>query len=183
MKTICLKVEVTRLKQKAMRTTMNIAGIYDTAQIKIGWDKFKEESPELYDYIKSFYWTLLNYFDGCRVSSTGLLTKNLKATEDVKVSRFMEILAFTENLGKNLPIVGTVFFLMDSLILSIYGCIKTMRYENRINAINKIIMDNYSLDDLNRTIAKAALEIASRKQAVNFKFVEIEDDDEIVFFI
>ena len=52
---------------------MDDSGLYDIVKIKAGWDHYEKESPEMYEYIRIFYWTLLNYFDAIRVASTGLL--------------------------------------------------------------------------------------------------------------
>ena len=80
--------------------------------------------------MKSFYWTLLNYFDGSRISSSGLLTKNIDVFEDDNVVTSMESLAFTTELGISFPLVGTVFLEMDTLFLDVYGKIISCRYEN-----------------------------------------------------
>ena len=37
---------------------MEKAGIYEIVKIQYEWDNYMNESPELYEYIKSFYWTL-----------------------------------------------------------------------------------------------------------------------------
>ena len=63
-----------------------------------------------------------------------------------------------------IPALGGLAGMINSAIQDTYGKIKSQRFQNATNAINKIIMDNYSQDQLHRTIARAALEIAERKQ-------------------
>lgn len=69
-------------KQEEMKETIKSAGIYDNNKIREGWEKYRVESPDLYDYIKTFYWTLLNYFDSYRVANTGALQTNESHTEN-----------------------------------------------------------------------------------------------------
>ena len=50
---------------------MEDSGLYVIEEIKTEWDKYQIDSPEMYEYIRIFYWTLLNYFDACRVTGAG----------------------------------------------------------------------------------------------------------------
>ena len=59
-----------------MKEIMKALGAYDMLKIKKGWDNWQSTSLDMYEYIKIFYWTLMNYFEASRVAGTGLLKKN-----------------------------------------------------------------------------------------------------------
>ena len=60
---------------------MNNTGFYDIEEIKSEWDKYKNESPKLYEYMTIFYWTLLNYFESCKE----IFGPYYDSTENVKI--------------------------------------------------------------------------------------------------
>jgi kynurenine formamidase len=78
-----VKVEETEKKQEEMKLVMQDAGVYDTVIIKAGWEKYRKDDPDLYDYTKAFYWTMLNFCDAYRVANTGALQTNVEHREDL----------------------------------------------------------------------------------------------------
>jgi hypothetical protein len=68
-----------------MKQVIQDAGLYDNIIIKAGWEKYRKDDPDLYDYIKAFYWTMLNFCDAYRVANTGALPlqTNVGHREDI----------------------------------------------------------------------------------------------------
>ena len=46
---------------------------HNNTEIKKAFDELNAQNPILYDYAKTFYWTLLKYFSAYKVLSTGLI--------------------------------------------------------------------------------------------------------------
>jgi hypothetical protein len=100
----------------------------------------------LYDYTKAFYWTLLNYFDAYRVASTGAVKVNEDHTEDTKqkigVTIVKGIASQAAKLASNLPIIGSIIGMINKAVDAVYSKVKAKRFEERMNAIVKILMTN-----------------------------------------
>jgi hypothetical protein len=60
-----------------MKQVMQDAGVYDSVIIKAAWEKYRKDDPDLYDYIRAFYWTMLNLCEAYRMASTGALQTNV----------------------------------------------------------------------------------------------------------
>ena len=91
---------------------MVYTGVIDEKKIKEGWKKYEMVSPELFVYIKTFYWTLLNYFDGCRVVSSGNVMENTSATKTKDVKSVETVVDFARKLFSFIPAVSGVVNLM-----------------------------------------------------------------------
>ena len=148
---------------------LQYGGVYDKAYIKKSFQELEEQSPKLYEYNKVFYWTMLNYFSAYKALSTDLMKGNVDKTATQKENFIVSGIKFTTKLAGNLPIFNGIVDTIDSIVDGIYGAVKDKRFEDRVNAINMIIMLNKDpkaqLDDeLNLCIAKAAVEIAKAKK-------------------
>lgn len=130
-----------------MRDTLRASGVYEQGKIK-AWmneNRHKEEGK----YAKAFYWTLLNYIDSYRAASTGILQTNVEHAEiDSKVSTGVTLakkaLEVGSSLCESLPLVGSIFKVIDGAIDYCYSEYKQKKFEDKVNSINKIIMENHT---------------------------------------
>ena len=95
-----------------MKNTMICSGLYIEKDIKEGWEKYEQESPELFEYINSFHWILLNYFDSCRVVISGNVVGDKDATKTKDVKLVETVVDFVKRLGNFIPVVSEVINLM-----------------------------------------------------------------------
>jgi hypothetical protein len=52
--------------------------LLQTAKIKDDRETYRKDNPDLYDYSKAFYWTMLNFCEAYPVASTGALQTNVE---------------------------------------------------------------------------------------------------------
>lgn len=109
----------------------------------------ENRSKEEGKYAKAFYWTLLNYIDSYRAASTGILQTNVEHAEiDSKVSTGVKLakkaLEVGSSLCESLPLVGSIFKVIDGAIDYCYSEYKQKKFEDKVNSINKIIMENHT---------------------------------------
>lgn len=92
----------------------------------------------------------MNYFDSYRAASTGILQTNVDHTlnknVDLGVKVAKKALSIGADLASNLPIIGSIFGIIDSAISAVYAEYKNKKFEDRVNSINKIIMENHTAD-------------------------------------
>lgn len=62
----------------------------------------------------------------------------------VKVAQ--KALSIGASLAESIPLVGSIFSVIDSAISAVYEKYKEKKFEDRVNSINKIIMENHSAD-------------------------------------
>lgn len=176
-KAIKYSVEELTSEIKNMKHTLKQAGVYDKAKIKEGFEVLYEESPKLHEYAKSFYWTLLNYFAAYRSISTQLVSGNTDtvttSTEKQMVSGLEKASSYLIDMAvegtKSIPLVGSLISLLDGVIGSIYDAVKEKKLQDRVGAINHIIMKNKDPnalleEDISTSLALTALDIAIRKK-------------------
>lgn len=86
------------------------------------------------------------------MASTGLFQNNTDSTTTGKENMFVQgakkLAGFVADLVKTVPVVGTVMSVMDGIIDAIYDEVKTKRFEDRTNIINKIIGGDSNIDRL-----------------------------------
>ncbi len=161
-------------EQEKIKHVMEDAGVYDKAEIKQEFDAFENENPKLYDYCKTFYWTLLNYFGAYRALSTGLIQGKLKATtkDNTIVAGIKGIAKLAGQIASSVPFVGGIVHAIDGLVD--YGKSDTLQrqLENKTNVITQLIIDA-TLDDaeLSLRVGKAAILLTKtrREQILNGK--------------
>ena len=114
-----------------------------------GWNSLVKY-PDLYDYTKAFYWTLLNLIDTYRVANTGAFAKNTKHTEvkNEKIAKSVggAILKIGAKIAESIPFAGTIFTLMEGAMDAIYSFVLDSHYDNRVKSICAIVMLNKSAD-------------------------------------
>jgi len=144
-------------------------GVYDKASITQGFAEMQKNEPKVYEYNKVFYWTLLNYFTAARVAGTDMVQGNVDSVETDKEKLVMKgMKALTQIAGK-VPFFSGITDTIDSLIDKVYGSVKERRFENKVNALNMIIINNKDSkaqreDDFNLCLAKVSLEVAKAKR-------------------
>lgn len=121
-----------------MKEIMHAVDLHEFEKIKVGWDKYKDISPELYDYTKCFYWTLINYFDAHRVENTD--DDEDDPTEVNKVSSpdrgGTKILYWGAKLAPNLPIVKKIILALFTAVGDVFNKILSKKNFDRIKSIN-----------------------------------------------
>ena len=148
---------------------LKLANVYNKASIKKSFLELQNQSAQLYEYNKVFYWTLLNYFSAYKSLSTGLQQANSDQVTSSTERAIVTGLKTATFIAGNLPIWNGVVSTVDLIIDGVWDAVKERRMEARINAINKIIMFNRDpdaqLDDeLSLCFAKTSVEIAKAKQ-------------------
>ena len=153
-----------------IKKSINESGLTEELKVKIGFGKLYENNAELHEYAKVFYWTLLNYFSAYRNLGTGLFQGNINSVSTTKDKILVKAaktgMKLVEKFFEHIPIVGGIIGVIDTVIDEIYDSYKEKKFEDRINAINKIIMFNNDQNailekDISLSIAKSALEIVN----------------------
>lgn len=161
---------------------LEYSGAYDKAKIKQEFLELSKQSPELHEYCKAFYWTLTNYFAAYRNLSTGLMQGNIdhdiSMQEKLIVSGVKKVAEYGTEFAKGLPFIGGLVGILDKAIDEVYNKFKEIKFENKVNAINKIIMFNkdpnsFTEEDLSTSVAKLAIEITKVKAK---KITSIDQD-------
>jgi hypothetical protein len=102
--------------------------------IKKKLEEYKNNEPNLYYYSKAFYWTLSNYIDACRVSSTNMVAVNTEeAQAPVEKSKIeLNLTKAAINVGKkiaeSLPFVGGVISEVCKVVDSFNEKVKNKGY-------------------------------------------------------
>ena len=157
----------TNQEVKTVKQVLKDASIYDKALIKQEFEAFKKESPQLYDYCKTFYWTLLNYLNAYRTLSTGLIEGN-KDTLTEKESFFLKGIKGMFKIGsaiaEGVPFAGGILSGIDRIVDSACNFVNERRFEHRMNILTKYIIEsNETEEDLSLRVAKASIEITKAK--------------------
>jgi superkiller protein 3 len=172
-----LENEMKELRQQAQENTKQIkkmdqvlqdASVYDAAQIKKDVDTLRQD-PKLYDYYKTFYWTLSNYVSAYRSLSSGLINGNTDFDESEKesliVKGLQKVVSWGTKLAEGVPFVGGIISGIDSIIDDAYSMRKERILQNKINVITQFVIDNNDTDDeLSLKLAKTAIEITKAKK-------------------
>ena len=105
-----------------------------------------KENTILYDYAKTFYWTLLKYFGAYSALNSGIISGNASKTaasyNSIVSSGINAIQWLANNVITNLPVVGTIVGYIDTIVDTIFSEQNSRKLENRVTAINKIITYN-----------------------------------------
>jgi HEAT repeat protein len=139
------------------------AGVYDLATIRRGFHALETLPPQLRNYAQTFYWTMANYFEAYRSISTGLFQTNtsaeIKTEEQIGFKIAKKGAQYIAEVLKPVPVLGSAVALLDTLIDDIMGMVEQTRFENKVNAIMRIIREKCHLaQDISSTIMKVALE-------------------------
>ena len=146
---------------------MQKSEVYEKAQIKQAFETLEREQPELYTYSNTFYWTAVNLFGAYRHLSTGLITGNTDTEILVQGARKAASYAISLAVSAacDIPIVGSVVGILDNIISDIYGAVKQNKFDNKVNAINKVIIAKLGMEeDISLNVAKVALAITKAKE-------------------
>jgi len=167
------KIKQTTHKLQIMESVIEDSKIKELVEIKKGFEELEASSPILYNYCKTFYWTLSNYFKAYRVldseviegssgSSAGSVEEIAMSGVKVGLKKGME---YTAKLAQGIPIIGGAVGVLDKIIDEGWNEIEIRELRSKTNIINKIIQncDIKTSDDIDITIGKVALEITNDK--------------------
>lgn len=145
------------------------AKVYALASAKRGFAEIKAQSPELADYLKTFYWTMINLIGAYRAASTGIIQGNKEMETDTKEKLFVagakKLANYGAEVAKGVPILGSAIGLLDKIIDDIYTTVKDRRFEHKVNIINKIVQSKLGMeDDISVSVALVALAVTKAKQ-------------------
>ena len=144
-------------------------GVYAKVELKKNFTQLENENPQLYDYCRTFYWTLLNYFGAYRSLSTDLIKQNLNesSSEQIFVQGMKKVAKFGAELAKGVPFIGGVIGGLDSVIDSINDKYMEKKFEYKVNAVNKIIQNKFTLEeDISLEVGKLAYEMTLLRKEV-----------------
>ena len=162
------KIKDLETRMNSLMDIIEESGLKAKVDVKRGFKQLLDEDRRLYEYARAFYWTLLNYFQAYRIVSTELANKNIdyqeKGSENLIAKGLGKVASFVAETGKDIPIVGSILSVIDGLVDSIYSAIKEKRFDNKMNAINKIITQN---NDPN-ALFEEELNIANGKKWIIF---------------
>ena len=148
---------------------MKEGGVYAKVELKKNFTQLENENPQLYDYCRTFYWTLLNYFGAYRSLSTDLIKQNLNesSSEQIFVQGMKKVAKFGAELAKGVPFIGGVIGGLDSVIDSINDKYMEKKFEYKVNAVNKIIQNKFTLEeDISLEVGKLAYEMTLLRKEV-----------------
>jgi len=153
----------------------------DKVRIKQGFADLEKNAPQLYAYAKAFYWTLMNYMAAHRNSSTGIVQGNTDSAsgtaEKYVASTTSYVIEFGIEVIESVPFVEKIMRILNETMKIIYESVKERRFENRVSMINMIIMEHNGEDEVNKTVAFTALDVAFKLRAGNtFDFDEAKSD-------
>ena len=127
-------------------------------------------------YCKTFYWTLLNYFQVYRSLGTGMVnaSDDAKITEDqAKVERnagyaakiFEKVGQAGKEIAKTIPFAGTAIAAIESIVGICWDYYKEESYQARVDAINLIIKEKISTeDDISAIVGKLAIQVTYSRE-------------------
>lgn len=115
-----VKIEENKQEQQEIKQVMQDGGVYDMANIKRKFDLYKNEEPDLYDYSKAFYWTLLNYCDAMRIAETGVMQTDNEQGMSNGAKLGVKAASAVLDLGSKIPIFGGIFSVINSAVEGIY---------------------------------------------------------------
>lgn len=163
---------------------MKKAGVVDQAYVNGQFNNLKQ-SKELYDYAKVFYWTLVNYFGAYRNLSTNLQQANhdhegVMDTHQKMLDGISKVSSVASSICEGVPIVGSVISIIDKIVGMVSQASKEMKFQNRVNSINKIIMFNQDENSLEQglsiSVGKASVDLAM-KMETRIKNSQFENED------
>ena len=153
--------------------------IYEKALVRAKFEDLSNNNSKLYDYCKSFYWTLLNYLDVYRGLSTGLIKANLE--QDINTpAKFIQKLVFAgATLARGTPIYGGALGMLDVIVDALFTTMAQHKFTYKVNAINKLILFNKDnklifAEDLCLEIAQASLEITEKSAHYILNPIDLE---------
>ena len=148
------------------------AGVDRTAGINNEVEALRKESPGLHEYYNTFYRTLLNYFKAYELLGTGMVSGDASAgiAEQIGLKQVSDQVAewlgggaeIVVDLIKDVPVIGNIVGMVDTLVEAGYSKIKELRLENRVNSINKVISKARNQADLEQIVQNTALAIAKQ---------------------
>lgn len=177
--------DIEQLKKQSANhdSILQDSGTKDKAEIKNAFARIEQEDKELSDYLKTFYWVSINYFEAYRALSTGIIQGSIEESKKDKlilagVSKAAEC---ATELAKGLPLIGGLVGMVDKVIDSIYGKIKQNRFENKVKAINKVIESKFGIEeDISINVAKLALKsLELRKEEIKHQSLQKLQDGEV----
>ncbi len=167
------KVKQTTNQLQIVESVIDDSKIKELAEIKKGFEELEASSPILYNYCKTFYWTLSNYFEAYRVLDSEVIEGSsggsAGSVEEIAMSGvkfgLKKGMEYTAKLAQGIPIIGGVVGVLDKIIDEGWNEIEIRELRSKTNIINKIIQncDIKTSDDIDITIGRVALEITNDK--------------------
>jgi tetratricopeptide (TPR) repeat protein len=181
---IMKRILETESQMKNHYEIMKKAGVVDQAYVNSQFSNLKEYK-ELYDYAKVFYWTLVNYFGAYRSLSTNLQQANhdhdaVMDNHQKMLEGISKVSSVAHSICEGVPIVGSVISIIDNIVGMISRASKEMKFQNRVNSINKIIMFNQDENTLEQglsiSVGKASVDLAFKMEN-RIKNCQFENED------
>ena len=162
---IKMSSDIEELKKKTIHqiSMQNETQNHELSDLKKSFKNLELENIELYSYLKTFYWVILNIFQAFKSINKGKLNINFEVIEendpfciDVKNASYL-----VSEGTSDAPITGGG--IPD--ILSIIDRISNSKRKAQVEAINKIILSKFgSEDDLSFYVAKLSLALTNAKE-------------------
>ena len=158
-----LKAELNSVKEQ-LRRHDNIIVISNTqakAEIKQEFSKMRDMDPRLYEYTKTLYWTLLNYFTAYRSLSTEIFAVDVNFDEEMAVKGVQKMLEIGSSMIEGVPFIGGLLKGLENIASEIYSWNKERKVQNKATIINTVIFRYFETDeDLSIMIAKTAITVS-----------------------
>ena len=173
--------EIVRISKKTDELEADIkdAGVKELAMVKRGFKELQEKDEELFSYCKTFYWTTVNLMGAYRVASTGMVSNNYdygtSCSENLLYEGVKKVTSVVADISQGVPFLGGLVSMFNSIIDKIVDCVKENAFENKVNAINKIIQCKIGTEDeISVNICKVALVITQAREK-NILYPELSE--------
>lgn len=161
------KKQITEQEQKLTEheSKFKDSGIDDKVKIKHKLEQLQKTSPELYNYCKTFIWSLTSYIESYRVSSADVLSLNTGNSLKESGAVYAVQKGVTTVLSA-IPLVSNISSVFDNIVDTAYQSTKESKLKNKAEVINNIILKHHALpSDVEITLAKAVLAVADKSSA------------------
>lgn len=143
---------------------------FEEHEMNSEFQKLKAENPCLLGYYNAFYHTLKNYFDSYEIASARILQGNISSAASEIENRATFI---AKSVGQLLSSAGALapgLILFESLISMIYDHTLDVRFTNRVDKINSMLLREYRhSEDIDKEkklmMCKVALEATKSKKS------------------
>ncbi|HJD59485.1 MAG TPA: hypothetical protein LFW20_02250 [Rickettsia endosymbiont of Omalisus fontisbellaquei] len=134
----------------------------EIAQVRKAFEILETQDQELYQYCKTFYWTMLDLFCAYRSLASGKIKGNfyndISTTEKVLEETIVRSISYGLTFTQAIPFAGGIIAMVDDIVTKIYETVKTREITEKANIITEIIRNSFTLDeDISIGVAQAAL--------------------------
>lgn len=137
------------------------SNFFSKESIKKDFDDLAKDTPELYSYANSFYWTLSNYLLAYRAINTGAVQGIRDKNKLEKV--WDKVGGVVVNLTGYIPVVGSALAMVEEGIAYINEAYKEMKFDRKVAKVNELMTSYILEEDLSLAVASAALKIVTIK--------------------